>query len=814
MDFSFNEGWNVQPLVSIFSQLNPNPAQTTPITLPHDAMLALPRAATNEPGNGYYPGGAVAYMKEFDAPQAWQSKRVSLEFHGVYRDAVVLLNNTVIAHRPNGYSTFRANFDAALRYGETNTIRVEARAYRDSRWYSGLGIYRNTILRVTDLTHFAVDGVRITTPDVEPERAVVETVVTVDNEDTSTRRVRIVVELVDPEGQTVRTGSAPMTLLPGESGNARVRTYLPSPARWGVDNPNLYTARVTMVDAADETVLDHTETTFGIRTLQLDPQHGLRINGQSVKLRGACVHHDNGPLGAAAINRAEERKVELLKAAGFNAIRSSHNPVSPALLDACDRLGMLVIDEAFDMWTLAKNPFDYSLAFLEWWERDLTAMVNKDFNHPSVIAYSIGNEVLDAGTGLGPVWGRRLAELVRSLDSSRFVTNGISGFVATILELFPQFRERMSELSASVGVNDLAGETHGLFDQMSLSDEVTDLTEEANAHLDFAGNNYAHQRYLGDHARFPDRIVVGTETHAHQIDETWALVRTLPHVIGDFTWTGFDYLGEAGLGITAYSEPGEPAADPTAYPAVLAYCGDIDITGFRRPASYYREIVFGLRDEPFIASYRPETRGKIPATLPWAWSDTVATWTWAADEESLIDVEVYSADEQVELFINGRSMGTQPTGPQNRYRATFSVPYERGQIEAVASSQGTTPRSSSLKTAGPVSSARVSADRERLRADDTDLAYITIELTDAAGNVNTADDRPVTVAVSGAGTLQGLASGRPITEEKYLDSACTSFFGRALAVVRPTGAGTISVTVTAIGIPPTTIALVAATSTP
>lgn len=789
---SFNHGWTVQSKVSIFSELNVSPGGGTAVTLPHDAMLALERSPSHGQGSGYFAGGSVEYRKVFPVPQEWRSRRVTLQLQGVYRDAVVLVNGAFAAQRPNGYAVFSVPLDPFLRYGAENSVVIQARAHQDSRWYSGLGIHRDTVLSLTGLAHLATDGIRISTPEIDGGKAVAAISATVVNEDVVTRTLSLRSWILDAEGAEVTKTSSPLTVKAGESVVVRQRAYVPSPLLWSVDEPHLYRA-VTEVWDGDE-LIDDLETDFGIRSLSLDPIDGLRINGEVVKLRGACIHHDNGILGAAAIGRAEERRIEILKEAGFNAVRASHNPLSTAMLEACDRLGMLVIDETFDMWTTAKNPFDYSLSFPEWWERDVESLVAKDFNHPSVIVYSIGNEVLDAGNPHGASWGRRLAEKVRELDPTRYTTNAVSGFVATITQLVPEFQARAGELREKVGVNDLLGEMHHLFDEFSLSDVVTDMTEESHSVVDVVGHNYAQSRYTADIERFPNRVVVGSETLPKDIDELWGLVTENAHVIGDFTWTGWDYLGEAGIGSTQFDDE-----EFAPYPWLTAWCGDIDITGYRRPASYYREIVFGLRAEPYIAVDRTRGMGRAAHGLGWAWTDSLSSWDLPLDAGAPVHLEVYSAAEEVELLLNGRSVATAPTGPAHRFRASFDLPYETGELVAVARVGGQeTARTVLRSLSGPVG-LYAAADRAVIRADDRDLAYVAIELRDADGTLATATDATVEVTIDGPGVLQGLGGARPVTEESFLATSATTFEGRALAVVRPTAAGEITLTVSAPG---------------
>jgi beta-galactosidase len=804
----FNADWAAGPGLTGFGSLAGRAPAATPVTLPYDAVRDLERSPDSDEGprTGNFPGGLFDYSKTFDVPEEYRDRSVTIEFEGVYRDAMVFINGEFAAQRPNGYTNFYVRADPYLRYGEANTIRVQARAQADSRWYTGAGIHRDTKLIVADLVHVALDGVRITTPDVDAERAVVAIATTVENEGRATRTVRITTEIRDAEGAAVASGSAPVTLLPGASEIARMRLSVGSPALWSVDAPNLYTAHTTVTD--DDEVLDEERTGFGIRTLQLDPQHGLRINGETVDLRGACIHHDNGLLGSAAIARAEERRVELLKAAGFNAIRSAHNPISKAMLDACDRAGMLVMDETFDMWTVPKAPLDYSLAFAEWWERDVEAMVAKDFNHPSVILYSIGNEIFETGRPIGSVWGRKLAEKVRSLDDTRYVTNAINHLASVAHRM----RELLGESAEQVvDINTFIASIGDAMQQISANDEVTRATEESHAVLDVSGINYGHSRYEPDREQFPNRIIVGSETFPKDIDDLWRLVQDNPHVIGDFTWTGWDYLGEAGIGRVDYPDENYvPTGISAPYPWLTGWVGDIDITGHRRPQSYYRETVFGLRHTPYIAVHRPQFHGRPTALTPWSWTDTVSSWSWDLPDGSPATVDVYTDADEVELLLNGRSIGRAAVGTEKAFLASFEVTYEPGELVAVSFTGGAEQARTALRTAADLLRLVATADRDAIRADDTDLAYITITLQDDDGNLAAHHDRLVSVSISGAGVLCGLGSANPRTEEPFSASECTTFDGRALAIVRPTGPGEIEIRVSADGCEPVTAAVTAA----
>ncbi|MCK2022682.1 DUF4982 domain-containing protein [Microbacterium sp. kSW2-24] len=799
---SFNTSWTYRVKATAFQELGGASADAwRDVTLPHDALLSCPRSADVAHGEttGYFPGGSFEYRRVLVVPVEDRGKYIALEFGGVYRDASVYVNGALAGQNAFGYSRFVVRIDPYVRFGAENEIRVECRAHLDSRWYTGAGIYRDVFKVVKNPLRIAVDSLRVSTPDVDAERAIVEIESLIENSDVATASPYLTAIVISPEGVEVARQRTPVTLLPGESARARFRLRVPTPMRWSVDTPDLYEARLELADG--EQCVDAEATAFGIRTLQLDALHGLRINGEQVKLRGACIHADNGPLGAAAIARAEERKIQLLKAAGFNAIRSSHHPASPALLDACDRLGMLVMDETFDVWTSSKSDFDYSFNFPRWWEDDLQSLVAKDFNHPSVIFYSIGNEIPETGDRFGGRMSRQLAEKLRSLDRTRFITNGINGFVSVLDTVIESMRQRREAAAVGGGVNQMMGDFGQMMGQIQASPMVTARTEEAFAVLDVAGMNYGTSRYTQDVAEFPDRIIVGAETWPAQIDENWALVRQHANVIGDFTWTGLDYLGETGLGGVKYADESTSGSSfVTQFPGLTAWSGDLDITGHRRPVSYYREIVFGLRAEPYIAVQRPHRYGApIAVSPPWAWSDTVSSWSWGGFEGQPVHVEVYADADHVQLELDGATIARAAVGTTRAYRAEFETIFEPGTLTAVAFRDGQEVGRSSLSSATGGLRLEVVADRQELVNGTGDLAFIEIRLVDDEGTVRNVDDRRVAVEVSGAGQLQGMGSGNPVTTDSFSAGDYTTFDGRALAVVRPTGRGDVTLRVTADG---------------
>lgn len=795
---SFNDGWTVRPFNEFF---NVSPGEEPkPVTLPHDAMISQYRDPQKVNGHkkAYFPEGSYEYVKKFFVPNEYKDKRVTFEFEGVYMNAMVYINNDFAGQHPYGYSNFYIKADRFLKYGEENEIKVVARSSDDSRWYTGIGIYRNTKIMVSNPVHIAVDGVKITTPDISNEHAVVMVATEIENESMNPKATEVFTEIIDTDGNIVASDSAPLTAFANENHTLYQRLFISEPKLWNVDTPNLYVCRSKLI-AGDE-IIDEETNNFGIRSLSLDAVNGLRINGEVVKLRGACIHHDNGIIGAATVARAEERRVEILKEAGFNAIRSAHNPMSKSMLEACDRLGMLVMDEAFDVWTQSKSDFDYALNFPTWWEKDIQAMVDKDFNHPSVIMYSIGNEITDTGSANGAAMSRQLANKIRELDSTRYIINSING-VASVSD---QIHTLLDD-SITGDINTLMTQMGHLMKEIQDFDIVKESTAEAFATVDIAGYNYADNRYITDKELFPNRIICGSETFPKDIATNWQLVQENGHVIGDFTWTGWDYLGEVGIGKIEYEDTNVGEEMYGFYPYSSAYCGDIDLIGNRRPASFYREIVFGLRKQPYIAVQRPEHYGKKPLVTPWSWSDSISSWSWDGYEGKPVKVEVYAEGDEVELLINGNSVGKKPAGKDHDFKAEFDTIYNPGEIIAISYSEGREIGRYSLKSADNNVNLKIEADRDKIKADDTDLAFINISLVDEEGILKPLADRKVSVKVEGAGTLFGLGSGNPKTEENYFDPECTTFDGQALAIIRPTTNGIIHVTVEAKDCIPQTI---------
>lgn len=795
-DWFFSRGGS---LMEFFARRKEEPVK---VNLPHDAMILELRDKNSRNGShtGYFPGGVYTYTKKFFVPEEYRNKTMVVEFEGVYMNTMVYVNGALAGKCPYGYSNFYIKLDQFLKYGSENEIRVVVKnsAEPNSRWYSGSGIYRYVNLLEGELLHIGIDGIKITTLDIDNDEAVIEVMTILENESLNTQQVILKTEIKDEKGNLVTSDSTKVTVYKNDSAIVRQRLYIENPKLWSLESPNLYYCYSKVI--SDNRLIDEDVNHFGIRKLQLSRRDGLKINGEIIKLRGACIHHDNGVIGACSFAKAEERRVRILKEAGFNAIRMAHNPASKVLLNTCDRLGMLVMDEAFDAWNISKTDYDYGNYFTEWWKEDIKRMIDKDYNHPSVIIYSIGNEIPDIGNMHGSVWARRIAEYIRSLDKTRYITSGVNGLIAIstkmdeiLKSISPQNNEFTSNMAETIG-------------KLMVHPIIDEITEEAFGVLDIAGYNYMESRYEMDGTKYPNRIICGTETAPPSIDRNWSLVKKNSYVIGDFTWTGWDYIGEAGVGKIEY-DSGDNTGFFASYPWYLANCGDIDICGFRRPQSFYREIVWGLRKEPYIAVENPAYYGKKPIVTQWSWTNVTDSWTW--QEEFIgkpIKVEVYSASEIVELYINGKLIGSKPAGEGNGFRAIFETIYEPGEILAVSYTNGKEDGRYSLRTAGPPEIIYAKPDKTEMIANGDDLVFIEIELQDKEGNINQLDNKKVRIDIKGPGIIQGFGSADPKSTENFYDRERTTYLGKALAVIRSTlEPGEIEVTFEAESCKPTRI---------
>lgn len=768
------------------------------VNLPHDAMVHEERTPDTANGTqtGYWPGGLYTYVKKLDVPKEWQDKTVILEFEGVYATAMVYINNEQVQTNLYGYSDFYAVLDKYLNYGEENEIRVIANneAEKNSRWYSGSGIYRNVNLLVGGRIHIPVEGVRITTPEVSEDNAVVEVCTDIRNLTRSKEKITVEVTL-SCEGTVVGTDRIGVTMFMQAEEKAYQKIALAHPKLWSPETPQLYDCVVKLY--AGEELLDEVHEHFGIRRLELDAEHGLRINGKQVKLRGTCIHHDNGIIGATTLEKAEERRCRQMKEAGFNSIRSAHHPMSKAMLDACDKFGMLVMDELSDMWTKNKNPNDFALHFLNCVDTEVERMVRKDYNHPCVILYSAGNEIPDLGSPRGAQINRMICNQFHALDSSRYTTNAVNGMLIMGPAMGTVIQDIMSaqpapaadagaqsehEDEGASALNSMMALMVGpMADAFACHPLMTERIEETCQAMDITGLNYLTGRHVLEKELHPNKTVIGTETFPADIVRLWDIVKNNDHVLGDYTWTGYDYLGEAGCGIFYYD--GTQNFNGV-YPDRTAYIGDIDIIGYRRPISYLREIVYGIRKEPYIAVERVDRYGMEHSQTAWMLKDNIASWTWPGYEGKPANVDIYSEAEEVELFLNGNSQGRKPAGEANGFTASYKMTYEPGELVAVSYTGGEETGRFALKTADSVVELQAVCEGQTLKADGEDLAFVTVKLVDKDGVENLIAEKEITVSVEGAGTLQGFGNADPRAIGSYDDTTWKTYNGYVMAVIR------------------------------
>lgn len=746
---SFNQNWT---------------CNGTPVRLPHDAQILEKRnPAVSDGGHGYFPGGIYTYEKTFTAPTEWESKKVLVEFEGVYKNSTVSLNGNVVGGHKYGYTTFTVEL-TGLNYGGENTLTVVADNSKlpNSRWYTGSGIYRPVWLYVGDAAHIAYQGVKITTLSINPAVIRVET----------KANAGVSVEILD--GDTViATGSG-----------AVCEITVPNAKLWSDETPNLYTARVRCSS-------DVVEEKFGIRKISWSNK-GLFINGKETLLRGGCVHHDSGILGAATYDESEWRRVRILKEAGFNAIRAAHNPCSRATLEACDHYGMYMMDETFDMWYNRKTKNDYGLDFEENWAEDTAAMVRRDYNHPSVILYSIGNEVAEPCEAKGIEYGKKQIDLIHSLDATRPVTCGLNlmiiGRAAKGQGIYQDVDKNQEDIKKANKASDTNPQNASLMFNIMVSFVGTGMNKGGNSPkvdalatpiidaLDISGYNYGSGRYPLEEKQHPERIIFGSETFPQDIYKNWEMVKKYPYVLGDFMWTSWDYLGEAGIGAWSYTG-GMPFNRP--YPWVLAGAGVIDICGTPDGSCRYASTVWGLEKAPRIAVKPVNHPGVRVSKSVWRGTNAIESWAWSGCEGNKAEVEVYSDAHAVELLVNGKSLGKKKV---KECKAIFKTKYASGKIEAVAYDAGGREllRSELNSAAGKIS---ICAQPEKTVAAADEVVYIPVALKGENGVVEANADKKLTVTVEG-GELLGFGSANPCTEEQYHTGSFTTYYGRALAIVR------------------------------
>ncbi len=746
------------------------------VTLPHDAMLAEPRTALSAGGTntGWYEGYDYEYRRTLTVPENEMADTHILEFEGVYHNAEVWLNGQKAAFRPYGYTNFYVDCAPYLHAGE-NELRVIARNadQPNSRWYSGAGIYRPVQLWTARGAHITLNGVKIRTLSLDP--AVVEVRV----KTTAPGTVRLTVDDL-PAVQQESDGEAVFTLT---LDNARL---------WTPETPNLYTCRVSFAD-------DEVTETFGVRKVEWGTD-GFLLNGKRYIIQGACIHHDNGLLGAVCDPDAVARKVRLLKENGYNAIRSAHNPCSKALLTECDRQGMLVMDEYIDHWYIHKTEHDYVDYFNDWWHQDLTDMVEKDYNHPCVVLYSTGNEVSETAQKRGIALTKEMTDFLHGLDDSRPVTCGVNiffNFLSSIgfgvysdekakkeaarAEKAKQRGEKAAKKKAvgSQFFNNLAGLLGDEFMKRGATLHGCDVkTRDAFANMDIAGYNYGIYRYKHDLKKYPQRLILGSETFCNDAYKFRELAKQEPRLVGDFVWAGMDYLGEVMVGSWEYADYAETFDGGLGW--VSAGSGRIDLTGKPLGEALYTRVALEADNGPYIAVCPVNHTGDRHSPSAWKMTNAMPSWSWTGFEGRKANVEVYARAARVELVLNGHTVGSKTL--KNDCLAKFSIPYESGTLEAVSYDDADHEIGRcKLQSAGGTT--RLTLDAEEPTVKPGHLCYIRLRYTDENGITKPLARGNIQVQVRG-GTLVGLGSACPFNKHSYLDSETDTYYGEALAIVR------------------------------
>ncbi len=721
--------------------------KTQSVDLPHDwDIFEGPNAGKGATGTGggWFEAGKGEYRKKFRVESLeLRDKLVKLHFEGVYQKAEVYVNGQKAGQHHYGYTPFTVDVTPYLYKDKRENevvVKVDNSEQPNCRWYSGSGIYRHVWLETMPTLHIAENGIFITTPEVNADKAQVQVDVTVQNESQADRNATVVV------------GSAQLMVAvkAGESKTVSTTIFVKNPHLWSPESPTLYEAKVELKEAG--TVIDNATAKYGIRSFSFDVENGFMLNGKKVLINGACVHHDDGVLGAMAFDDAEIRKVRQMKEAGFNLIRTSHNPTTRAFLDACDSLGMLVIDEAFDGWRTQKNPYDYSTVIDSCYREDIRAMVQRDRNHPSVISWSIGNEVIERKDIRVVYTARQMKQAILEWDQTRPVTEALCAWD-----------------------NDW---------------EIYDPHAEV---LDVVGYNYMIFKHASDHERDPKRIMWQTESYPRDAFKNWAVVNDFPYVVGDIVWTGLDYLGESAIGRYYYEgeKPGEHWFDGGFPEWHGAYCGDVDITGWRKPISHYREMLWNKDTPLYMAVKEPNGYyGDIKTTM-WSVWPTWESWTWPGWEGKPIEVEIYTKAPEVKLYLNDQLIDTKQVSRETEFKAVFTVPYKAGTLRAEADGKSVT-----LKTAGEPARLRLTPDRTVMAADGQSLTFVTVEVIDKNGWVCPNTPIDCEAIVQGQGQLLAFASADLKDTEPYTSPHVKTWKGRALLVVRSTQQkGSVSVSI-------------------
>ncbi len=781
MKLSFNENW--------ICYKTGEKEDAFAVTLPHDAMQLDERSETSAGGvnTGWYEAQDYTYEKTFILPEEAKEEKVILEFEGVYRKATVYINDEKVAYHSYGYLGFYVDATKHVKFGEENVIRVEVINHDqpNSRWYSGTGIYRPVWLYTVPKKHLRFDSVKITTLDYKEPKIRVEAWPNEAGEvkvEILERKVNQGVSKTENEVDLADNIVA-MEILQAD-GKCSCELALPGAKLWSPEAPNLYTCRVTFGD-------DVQEEAFGIRMVSCTPEKGLQINGKNVLLKGGCIHHDNGLLGACAYEFAERRKIRILLDAGYNAIRSAHNPCSKALLRACDEMGMLVMDEYIDGWYIHKTKYDYADEILDNYRKDLKDMVDKDYNHPSIIMYSTGNEVSETAQKKGIALTKSLTDRLHELDSTRPVSCGINIFFNFLSSMgFGVYSDKKADEAAenakkkkAVGsefYNTVAGIFGAGFMKTGATLYPCDVkTRDAYANMDVAGYNYGIKRYRHDLKKYPKRIILGSETFCADAYQFMQEAKRDKRIIGDFVWAAQDYLGEVGIGAWEYKDYAPRFDGGCGW--VSAGSGRIDLTGKPLGEMAYTRVAFELEDLAIAVMPVNHTKD-VHSPSAWKMTNAMESWSWDGCDGNAAKVEVYTRADHVKLYVNGDCVGTKK--PKNDCKVFFDTTYHNGEIKAVAyDANDNVIAEKSLKTAGKETVLRAEPELTKVNA-DSDLCYVRMRYTDENGETKPLARGRIKLEVEG-GELLVFGSACPYYPERYQSDETNTYYGEALAIIRP-----------------------------
>ena len=760
------------------------------LDLPHDYLITQPRDKKTKGGvlMGYFQGEGGEYTKYMDFGN-WEHAFLNVD--GAYMCSKVYLNDQFLYMHPHGYTPYLVDLTDKMWKNTCNRITIITQNLQPStRWYTGAGLYRDVFLWVGGKVRMEPWDVFVTTKSADEKKAIMSAAVTV----TSDVACQGTLKLTASHNGAPVTAECALSLKEGKN-DTEVAFEIDNPQLWDGENPNLYDLTVTVT--AEGGLSDTHQQTFGIRTVSADSKNGLLINGKPVKLKGGCIHHDHGGVGSASFPRAEERRIRRLKEAGFNAIRTAHNPPSLALLEVCDRLGMYVMDEAFDMWNREKTQLDYSLWFSDRYAQDIKNMVLRERNHPCVLSYSIGNEIKErSGISDGVKWSKTLAAEIRKYDSTRLVT-------VAICEVGKHYS--FSNLKKSPEAYKKAvAEHYGDFAGAPWGKGTDDYIE----HLDIVGYNYRFDCFEKHGKEHPNRVIWGSESNGLEAHLTWNEVMKHNHVIGDFCWTAWDNLGEAGAGRSKWGEEGEviPYWSVGAYPWLVNFQGDIDLAGFRRPRSYFRECAWNRNAELKIFTTHPKHNGQNFYGTSGRFFDVHECWTFADSYLGTpVRTEVYSTCDEIRFLLNGKDMGT--VKPELGI-AYLNIPYEKGELTAIACIDGQEVSRATLHTIGAPAKVLLVPEWDTFAADNRDLCYVDVIITDENGNRISNSQLEVSCNVEGA-ELISLFSGHPQNEASFTAAKSPALEGRAVAVIRAKKPGIITVTASGDGLEASSVTITA-----